>query len=109
MNQLDRVTEVNEVTGNDYITVYIEVGGVLVLRKIKTSNAFNGQTLIPNIVFVSEKSDFPTRRSSDLVNLQGTTDVIQLLEANYNDDERKAIVSFKKFTGASNTKITTVF
>jgi hypothetical protein len=53
--------------------------------------------------------EFQKFAQNKYVNLQGTTDVVQLLEANYNDDERKAIVSFKKFTGASNTKITTVF
>jgi len=76
MNQLDRVIEVNEVTGNDFITVYIEVGGVLVLRKIKTSNAFNGQTLIPNVVFVSEKSDFPTPVAGVITLLAGYTYII---------------------------------
>jgi hypothetical protein len=74
MNQLDRVTEVNEVTGNDYITVYIEVGGVLVLRKIKTSNAFTSP--VDNVVFVSEKSDFPTPVAGVITLLAGYTYII---------------------------------
>jgi hypothetical protein len=76
MNQLSRVVEVNEVTADDFITVYIEQNGQIVLRKIKTSNAFNGQTLIPNVVFVSEKSDFPTPVAGVVTLLDGYTYII---------------------------------
>jgi hypothetical protein len=69
----------------------------------------NDGIIIDSMPMPCTQFEFYKFAQNKYVTLQGTNEVVQLLEANYNEHERKAIVSYKKFTGAINVQTNLVF